>query len=163
MKFGNFLNDIREIEMEKTPMTTKEKKWTMLSALGGDMLEVRDGYARGILHLNEMVMQPTKVFHAGAIVTLADEVASTAIHGEESAEVLKKDKLFPYSVQLSVNLLTNDPVGPLTAESKVIKKGKMTVVETTVTTSDGRTAAIMMSTHMMVDLNKTGPHKKVSK
>jgi uncharacterized protein (TIGR00369 family) len=138
----------------------KEKKWTMLSALGGDMLEMKDGYAKGVLPLSDLVMQPTKVFHAGAIVTLADEVASTAIHGEANTEESRKNKLFPYSVQLSVNLFTNDPVGPLTAEAKVVRRGKMTVVETKVFTSDGQTAAIMMSTHMMVDLNKSGPHKK---
>ncbi len=55
-------------------------KWTMLSAIGGEMLEVRDGYAKARLPLSETVQQPTRVFHAGAIVTLADEVASAAIH-----------------------------------------------------------------------------------
>ena len=135
-------------------------KWTMLSALGGDMLEVRDGYARGVLPLSEMVMQPTRVFHAGAIVTLADEVASAAIHGGPMVDTDHADKRFPYSVQLSVNLLTNDPVGPLTAEAKVIRKGRMTVVETTVSTADNQVAALMRSTHMMVDLKKTGPHRK---
>ena len=135
-------------------------KWTMLSALGGEMLEVRDGYARGELPLSEMVMQPTRVFHAGAIVTLADEVASAAIHGGPMVVTDDPEKRFPYSVQLSVNLLTNDPVGPLTAEAKVIRKGRMTVVETTVSTADNQVAALMRSTHMMVDLKKTGPHHR---
>jgi len=139
---------------------TTKYKWTMLSALGGEMLEVRDGYARGELPLSEMVMQPTRVFHAGAIVTLADEVASAAIHGVLMVDTDDTEKRFPYSVQLSVNLLTNDPVGPLTAEAKVIRKGRMTVVETTVSTADNQVAALMRSTHMMVDLKKTGPHHK---
>jgi uncharacterized protein (TIGR00369 family) len=139
---------------------TAKYKWTMLSALGGEMKEVRDGYALGQLPLSEMVMQPTRVFHAGAIVTLADEVASAAIHGGPMEDAHETDKKFPYSVQLSVNLLTNDPVGPLTAEAKVIRKGRMTVVETTITTSDNQVAALMRSTHMMVDLKRTGPHQK---
>lgn len=132
----------------------------MLSALGGEMLEVRDGYARGRLPLSEAVMQPTRVFHAGAIVTLADEVASAAIHGASMVDAENTDKRFPYSVQLSVNLLTNDPIGPLTAEAKVIRAGRMTVVETTVLTCDNKVAALMRSTHMMVDLKKAGPHRK---
>ena len=134
--------------------------WTMLNAIGGDIVEVRPGYARGVLPLSETVMQPTRVFHAGAICTLADEVASAAIEGGPVDEAFMQDKKFPYSVQLSVNLLTNDPVGPLTAEAKVIRSGRMTVVETVVTTAKGETAALMRSTHMMVDLKKTGPHKQ---
>lgn len=132
----------------------------MLSALGGEMLEVRDGYAKGRLPLSEKVMQPTRVFHAGAIVTLADEVASAAIHGGPVIDIKDTEKRFPYSIQLSVNLLTNDPVGPLTAESKVIRKGRMTVVETTVNTVTGEVAALMRSTHLLVDLKKSGPHRK---
>lgn len=135
-------------------------QWNMLSALGGDVLEVREGFARGVLPLTEKVMQPTRVYHAGAIVMLADEVASSAIHGASAWTEGMGEKLFPYSIQLSVNLLTNDPVGPLTAESTVVRRGRITIVDTVVTTSSGKTAALMRSAHMMVDLNKTGPHKK---
>jgi uncharacterized protein (TIGR00369 family) len=136
-----------------------DRKWTMLSAIGGDIVEVRPGYARGILPLSEIVMQPTRVFHAGAITTLADEVASAAIEGGAVDEEYMANKLFPYSVQLSVNLLTNDPEGPLTAEARVVREGRMTVVQTVVTTAGGKTAALMTSTHMMVDLKKSGAHK----
>lgn len=137
-------------------------KWTMLSAIGGEMLEVRDGYAKARLPLSEKVQQPTKVFHAGAIVTLADEVASAAIHGEADVDPasVAKGKKFPYSIQLSVNLLTNDPVGPLTAEANVVKRGGVTLVDTVVFTSTGETAALMRSAHRMVDLERVGPHMK---
>lgn len=137
-------------------------KWTMLSAIGGDIVEVKEGYARGVLPLTEMVMQPTRVFHAGAITVLADEVASWAITGGPSDPNEKEKKLFPYSIQISLSLLTNDPVGPLTAEAQVVRKGRITVVDTTVTTSTGQTAALMRSTHMMVDPKKTGPHINVT-
>jgi len=135
-------------------------QWNMLSALGGDVLEVREGFARGVLPLTDKVMQPTRVYHAGAIVMLADEVASAAIHGASAWVEGMGEKLFPYSIQLSVNLLTNDPVGPLAAEATVVRRGRITIVDTVVTTSAGKTAALMRSAHMMVDLSKTGPHKK---
>jgi uncharacterized protein (TIGR00369 family) len=134
-------------------------KWNMLEAIGGQVTDISDGFARGNLPLSEQVMQPTGVFHAGAITVLADEVASAAIHGTYASDTKAQDKLFPYSVQISLNLLTNDPHGPLTAESKVVRRGRMTVVDTVVTSSSGETAALMRSTHMMVDLNKKGPHK----
>lgn len=135
-------------------------KWNMLEAIGGQISEVSDGFARGHLPLSEQVMQPTGVFHAGAITVLADEVASAAIHGTYASDPSAQHKLFPYSVQISLNLLTNDPHGPLTAESKVVRRGRMTVVDTVISSSSGETAALMRSTHMMVDLNRKGPHKK---
>lgn len=136
------------------------KTWTMLSAIGGEITEYSDGYARGVLPLTETVMQPTRVFHAGAIATLADEVASIAIKGAPGNESATAAGKFPYSVQLSINLLTNDPVGPLTAEARVVRKGRMTVVRTEVKTAGGDLAAVMMSTHLLVDLKKSGPQSR---
>ncbi len=138
----------------------KNYKWNMLGAIGGEITDISDGFAKGNLPLTPEVMQPTGVFHAGAITVLADEVASAAIFGTHASDPDAQDKLFPYSVQISLNLLTNDPAGPLTAEAKVVRRGRMTVVDTTVTASTGETAALMRSTHMMVDLKKKGPHKK---
>lgn len=136
-------------------------EYGILKTLGGKMTEIREGYARAELALSEKVMQPTRVFHAGAIVTIADEVASAAIVGEAEPDPAKmQGKKFPYSIQLSVNLLTNDPVGPITAEANVVKRGRVTVVDTIVKTSTGETAAIMRSTHLMVDPTTTGPHKR---
>lgn len=133
------------------------EEWTMLSAIGGSISEVREGYACGQLPLCPAVMQPTGVFHAGAIVVLADEVASAAIYGGRAAcDIMERP--FPYSIQLSVNLLSNDPEGPLTAVSEVVRRGRITVVETEVKGSAGQVVALMRSTHMMVDLKKNGPH-----
>lgn len=131
----------------------------MLHDLGGNIDEVRDGYARGHLPLSMQVMQPSQVYHAGAIVILADEVASAAIVGSISP-VSEASRLFPYSIQISTNLLTNDPEGPITAESKVVKKGRIVVVDTEVVGSKGQLVALVRSTHAMVDPTKTGPHKR---
>jgi len=143
-------------------MTKRKYPWNALTAMGGDIVEVREGYARAVLPLSPEVMQPVSVYHAGAIVTLADEAASAAIWGggfepTDDAGALEGKK-FPYSVQLSVNLLTNDPVGPITAEAKVLKRGRLTVVDTEVRTADGTLMTTMRSTHMMVDASKVGPH-----
>jgi uncharacterized protein (TIGR00369 family) len=131
----------------------------MLELIGGEILELSDGHAKGILNLSPMVMQPTKVFHAGSIVVLADELASYAICGTMDTP-LPKGQLFPYSIQISLNLLSNDPVGPLSAEANVVKRGRVTVVDTTITGSTGKTVALMRSSHLMVDPSTTGPHLK---
>jgi acyl-coenzyme A thioesterase PaaI-like protein len=91
---------------------------------------------------------------------LADEVASTAINGEGIARGDLSGCLFPYSIQISVNLVSNDPVGPLVAEAQVVRRGRLTIVDTTVTGSTGNVVALMRSTHMMVDPSKVGPHLK---
>ncbi len=132
----------------------------MLHDLGGKIDEVREGYARGHLPLSHQVMQPSQVYHAGAIVILADEVASAAIVGTIGSPVSAEKKLFPYSIQISTNLLTNDPEGPITAESKVVKKGRIVVVDTEVLGSKGQLVALVRSTHAMVDPRTTGPHKR---
>lgn len=144
---------------------TKKYQWNTLTALGGEMLEVRDGYALAQLPLSEEAMQPTRVFHAGAIVVLADEAASAAAYGGSIDDAVKEaqTKKFPYSVQLSVNLLSNDPIGPIQAEAKVVRKGRLTVVDTEVRNRDGQPMALMRSTHMMVDASKVGPHLPKSK
>jgi uncharacterized protein (TIGR00369 family) len=152
--------------MDKTKKVQLERKyqWNALTAIGGTVEEVREGYARAVLPLTEEVMQPVSVYHAGAIVTLADEAASAAIWGgnfePSAAPELLADKKFPFSVQLSVNLLTNDNKGPITAEARVLKRGRLTVVDTEVRTHDGTLMTTMRSTHMMVDASKVGPHLK---
>lgn len=131
---------------------------TMLEAIGGRIVEALDGQAVGELPMSDMVRQPTRVYHAGAIVTLADAVASTAICGGLYPVEQMVDRPFPYSIEINVSLLSNDPVGPLTARSRVVKRGRVTVVDTEVTTASGKTAALVRSTHLMVDLKKKGPH-----
>ncbi len=144
-------------------MTVERKyQWNALTAIGGTIEEVGEGYARAVLPLTPEVMQPVSVYHAGAIVTLADEAASAAIWGgnfePSDAPAQLEGKKFPFSVQLSVNLLTNDPKGPITAEARVLKRGRLTVVDTEVRTCDGTLMTTMRSTHMMVDASKVGPH-----
>jgi len=150
--------------MQNESELKRKYQWNTLTALGGTMEEVREGYARAVLPLTAEVMQPVSVYHAGAIVTLADEAASAAIWGSSfeltSNPELLAGRKFPYSVQLSVNLLTNDPKGPITAEARVIKRGRLTVVDTEVRTAEGILMTTMRSTHMMVDASKIGPHLK---
>ncbi len=152
------MSDKPETPARLVSLEAKPPRWTMLGAIGGEIFEISEDLARGRLPLTTAVMQPTQVYHAGAIVVLADEVASAAIYGPVEEGDLSK-KPFPYSIQLSVNLMTNDPVGPLTAEARVVRRGRITVVDTEVVGSHGKTVALMRSTHMMVDLKTTGPHK----
>lgn len=56
---------------EQGTIVTKKYQWNTLTALGGRMIEVRDGYAIAEMPLSEAVMQPTQVFHAAAIVTVS--------------------------------------------------------------------------------------------
>lgn len=137
---------------------TYQKGTPMLDHLGGQVVHVSEGFARCTLPLSSKVSQPLGVYHAGAILTLADEMASTAING--STDFTDPGKQFPYAATLTANFLTNDPKGPIICESSVIKRGRsLVVVNTTVYSSNMDTMALIRSTHVMVDPKIEGPHK----
>jgi uncharacterized protein (TIGR00369 family) len=57
---------------------------------------------------------------------------------------------FPVSVQISSNLLRNVDGGTVTSETKLVHAGrKLMVAESTVRDEQGRTLAIVNSTHMV--------------
>jgi uncharacterized protein (TIGR00369 family) len=143
-----------ETEMKETRISK------MMDLFGGKIYRLGEGHARGVLPLTELVMQPTRVYHAGAIISLADEVASAALSDHEGDTDPTISKLFPYSIAINTNLLTNDPVGPITAEAFVVRRGRVAVVETKVMTSTGQLMTMVTSSHLMVDPKKTGPHLK---
>ena len=75
------------------------------------------------------------------IISLAD-ITATAACMEEGEET------FPYSVQLSANLLRNTNTGNATAEATVVHSGRtMKVVETVVTDDDNNVLVRVTTTH----------------
>ena len=137
---------------------TNVKGTDMLTFLGGTISEVDEGFAQCILPISDKVTQPAKVYHAGALLTLADEMASTAING--SAD-FSKTKLFPYCIGLTANFMDNDPIGPMICTSRVVKRGSgdksLCIVDTKITIRHDRPAALIRSTHM---LREDRPHGK---
>lgn len=123
------------------------KRSTMIEAHGTHFVTAGQGRAVAQLAFRPELSQLTGLFHAGAIIALADETATAAAMWETNPTGELKPELFPLTLQLSVNLLRNTNRGTLTAEAQVVHRGRTTiVVEVKVTDDQGRLIAALVVT-----------------
>jgi uncharacterized protein (TIGR00369 family) len=97
------------------------------------------------------LQQLTGVFHAGALLTLADTTATFASMYWSSGTLDGSAGQFPFTIQLSTNFLRNTNQGTVRAESTPVHRGRTTmVVETRVSDSAGRLLIVVTTTHLFV-------------
>jgi len=115
---------------------------TLTGNIGVRFSSVSNGKARGRLSLTPELSQPNGFFHAGAILTLADNIATVAAYSAlvESGEV--HSELLPLAFQVSASLMRNTNHGSLHCEAEVIKKGRrIVVVEVAIKDDENRLVA----------------------
>jgi uncharacterized protein (TIGR00369 family) len=123
------------------------KRGTMIEAHGTHFITAGQGRAVAQLDFKPALTQLTGLFHAGAIIALADETATAAAMWETNPTGELRPELFPLTLQLSVNLLRNTNRGTLTAEALVVHRGRTTiVVEVKVTDEQARLMAALVAT-----------------
>jgi 1,4-dihydroxy-2-naphthoyl-CoA hydrolase len=123
------------------------KRGTMIDAHGTRFITAGQGRAVAQLDFKPELSQLTGLFHAGAIIALADETATAAAMWETNPSGEFKSELFPLTLQLSVNLLRNTNRGTLTAEAQIVHRGRTTlVVEVKVTDDQERLIAALVAT-----------------
>ena len=101
---------------------------TMIGLHGTRFLRVGQGPTVAQLEFKPELTQLTGLFHAGAIMALADEAATAAAMWETNPSGEFRPELFPLTVQFSVNLIRNTNRGTLTAEAEVVHRGRTTIV-----------------------------------
>jgi len=101
---------------------------TMIESHGTRFVSVGPGRAAAELDFKPALAQLTGRFHAGAIIALADETATCASLWETNPSGELRPELFPLTLQLSVNLVRNADHGTLTAEAKIVHRGRTTLV-----------------------------------
>ena len=101
---------------------------TMIENHGTCFLFAGEGKARSQLAFKPPLTQLTGLFHAGAIIALADETATAAAMWETNPTGEFRPELFPLTLQLSVNLIRNTNKGVLTAEAEIVHRGRTTLV-----------------------------------
>ncbi len=79
--------------------------------------EVKEGYARLTMNLEEKHLQFLKTVHGGAIASLADSAAAWATVGSAGL------KAVPVTVEMKINFLAPVESGRLTAEARIVHKG----------------------------------------
>jgi uncharacterized protein (TIGR00369 family) len=136
--------------LEPTAFAAKFNEWkrgTMIEAHGTRFISAGQGRAVAQLDFKPELAQLTGLFHAGAIIALADETATAAAIRETNPSGELQPDLFPLTLQLFVNLIRNTNRGTLTAEAQVVHRGRTTiVVEVKVTDEQARLLAALVAT-----------------
>ncbi|MBL0709221.1 MAG: PaaI family thioesterase [Sulfurimonas sp.] len=108
-------------------MITQEidkEEMDFLKYIGGEVLELGDGYAKLGFDIKQHHKQLFGVVHGGAIATLADHCGWYA-----AVSVLKKEQT-AVTIELKINYLKPADGEVLRAEARVVQKSKRTVFTT---------------------------------
>lgn len=120
----------------------------MMELVGFTILSASKQLVLAELPFSTQLRQVTGLFHAGALLTLADSTATTLanLHAQASPEEFDPAR-FPLTVQLSANFIRNSETSKLVAESVPVHVGRRTiVVRTDVRDADGRLLATVTNT-----------------
>ena len=101
---------------------------TMIGSHGTRFETAGQGRARAYLDFKPELTQLTGLFHAGAIIALADETATAAAMWETNPTGEFRPELFPLTLQMSANLIRNTNQGTLVAEAEIVHRGRTTLV-----------------------------------
>ena len=139
--------------MTAEEFTQKLNEWsrgTMIESHGTRFLSAGEGRARAQLAFKPTLTQLTGLFHAGAIIALADETATAAAMWETNPTAELRPELFPLTLQLSINLIRNTNRGALTAEAEIVHRGRTTlVIDVRVSDDQGRLVAKLTATQLV--------------
>lgn len=107
--------------------------------------EVKGGYARLTMNIEEKHLQFLKTVHGGAIASLADSAAAWATVGSTDF------KYIPLTVEMKINFLAPVESGQLVAEAKTVHRGsKISVSDVEVKTDKGRLVAKSLVTYFLL-------------
>ncbi len=111
------------------------------------IVAVDEASARGEMAIGSGILNPFGTVHAGALVWLADVVATVLVLG--GAQPREGMASFPVAVTLNAQLLSNRRDGRLTATAGWVKRGRrVSTVRTLVADEDGKTLMDLTSTHV---------------
>jgi 1,4-dihydroxy-2-naphthoyl-CoA hydrolase len=123
---------------------------TMIASHGTRFVRVSAERAVLELDFKPELTQMTGLFHAGAIIGLADEACTAVASAHAMADGGWDARRFPLTVQLSANLVRNSRRGVLTAEALPIHRGRtIFVVQSTVRDEQGQLLATVTATQIV--------------
>ena len=124
---------------------------TLMAQLGIRAVEVGPERAVAELDVGPSVMTRTGHVHAGAMMSLADTTATYLAVAFVEGSFLSLER-FPVAITLSSQIVGNVQEGVLRAEAVVVHGGRtLVVVETRVSSGEGRLLAIVNTTHFVRD------------
>ncbi len=124
---------------------------TFIDLLGIHLREVSDEHADAEMLFTKKLQQLTNVFHAGALVSLADTTATFACLYWMHDPLDGSQSSFPLTIQLSTNFLRNTGHCMVKARAVPVHRGRTTtIVETRITDADERLLNVVTTTHLVV-------------
>jgi uncharacterized protein (TIGR00369 family) len=127
---------------------------TMIDWIGYRLRELHDGRAVAEIDFRPDLTQVTGLFHAGAILTLADTTATWASLSIIDPNAAVDPANFSFTVQISANMIGNTAAGKLIAEAVTVHPGRTThVIETKIHDQAGKLIAVVTTTHLIVRRN----------
>ena len=129
---------------------TRRMAGTMIGSHGTRFVLV--SAERAVLELDwkPELTQLTGLFHAGAIISLADEACTALASAHTMGATGWDPQKFPLTVQLSASLIRNSDRGTLIAEAVPLHKGRTTlVIQSTVRDEQGRLLATVTATQVV--------------
>lgn len=126
-------------------------KSTLGGTIGMRLLECGAGSATAELAFSSAIRQVTGLVHAGALITLADTVATAACLSLLSPPEGISLRRFPLTIQISSNLIANVSSGKVIASARTVHAGRSTIVmETRIASDAGKLLAVVTTTHFVV-------------
>lgn len=139
-------------KLSPTEYAAQIQEWargTALGAHGVTFVSAGEGRARAELEFRPELAPLTGLFHIGAIMTFAEETASTAGMWEFNPTRDLRPDLIPLTFQLNFNQVRNASGGKLLADAQIVHRGRtILVVEVKVRDEDGGLIATMTVTQM---------------
>jgi len=122
---------------------------TLMGHMGVRVVEVGPQRAIADMEVHPGVKTMTNYVHAGAMISLADTTATFTAVAFIKGSYVDLER-FPVAIGLSSQIVSNTQEGVIRAESTIIHGGRtLVVVETRISSGEGRLLAIVNSTHFV--------------
>jgi uncharacterized protein (TIGR00369 family) len=122
--------------------------------LGIEPVSAKDDYVELAMPFRPEIAQATGFFSAGALIQLADN-AATVLCSRTAAS--RGQDGFPYTVQMSAQLVANTNSGRAIANATLISAGRSVMAaETRVTDESGKVLLLLTSTHVVRSMTPKG-------
>lgn len=130
----------RDERFEEQPSKTD-----FLSYLGLELEDTRAGWARLSIGYREELKQPMGLMHGGVLASLADAAVAAALR-----DLVEPDERF-VTIELKINFLRPVTSGKVTAEARILKKGRRIAVgEVDIWREDQTLAAKSIATYAIL-------------
>ena len=123
-------------------MKTRNPYWALL---GLELVEIRKGWAKLRIPINEKLTNAIGLVHGGVIFSAADSAVGTALIGM----VARNENIS--TLEMKINYLKPVSVGELIAEAKIVHKGAQTAVgDVEVSNEQGSLIAKGLATYAII-------------